>query len=112
MSTTYSITDFSHGMYAYTSDSSTASQVSMRNVYATPSGLSAATGAPPVVKSTHARRRYIHSATGGVSGATSKPLERHYPISIAEVGSPTAPGTIDGVTDWSLKGYRGEQIRG
>jgi hypothetical protein len=111
MATTYSITDFSHGIYAYTNDAAVANQVSMRNVYATPSGLSLATSAVPQILSKHARRRYIHSVTGGVTSGTSHPLERHYPIAIAQVATPTAPGTIDGVTDWVLKGYRGEQDR-
>jgi hypothetical protein len=111
MSTTYAITDFSHGTYAYTNDSGVANNVSMRNVYATVSGLTAGGGGTPNILSKHARRRYIHSPTGGVSGATSQPLERHFPIATSKIATPGTIGTLDGVTDWVVKGYRGEQQR-
>lgn len=105
----YGITDFTHGQYAYTDDAAAARSVSMRNVYVTPSGMALVTGtAPPTIKASHARRRYIHSVNGG---ANNSPVERHYPIAPAQVATPTAPGTIDGITNFVLKGYRGEQRR-
>jgi hypothetical protein len=107
----YAITDFTHGKYAYSNDAQVANIVSMRNVYATPSGMTLATGGAagaPVILAKHARRRYIFSQGGGANGLN---LERHFPIAITQVAAPTAPGTIDGVTNWVLKGYRGEQQR-
>jgi hypothetical protein len=110
MSTTYSITDFSHGIYQYLNDANVECALSMRNVYATPSGLALATTALPAFLSKHARRRYIYSPTGG-NTAPGHSVKRHYPIAISLVATPTAPGTIDGITDFVLKGYRGEQER-
>jgi hypothetical protein len=108
---TYAITDFTHGKYAYTKDDTTVAQVSMRNVYVTPSGLTLATGGglgAPLFSSKHARRRYIFALGAGAGGHS---LERHFPCSINTVATPIAPGTIDGVSTWELKGYRGEQDR-
>jgi hypothetical protein len=104
----YSITDFTHNFYAYTDDGGDLNSVSMRNVYASCSGLSVDTDGDPYFAAKHARRRYIHSPAGGAGG---KPVTRHYPIAIEQVASPTAPGTIDGIADFALKGYRGEQQR-
>jgi hypothetical protein len=104
------ISDFTHGHYAYTNDAGVLNQVSMRNVYAVPSGLSLATGAgagAPTFSAKMARRRYISALGQGAGGTT---VNRHYPIAATQVASPTPPGTIDGCT-FVLKGYRGERDR-
>jgi hypothetical protein len=103
----YGITDFSHGSYVYVSDNTNTYNVSMRNVYVTASGLTLATAFNPPFAAKHARRRYVHSINGGGGGA---PVERHYPISTAQIVTATIP-TVDGITNFTIKGYRGEQIR-
>jgi len=116
MASTYSLTDFSHKNVGYISDKNTTSTpdyvVSIRNVYVPFCGMTVP-GTPPsaVFRSTHARRRYIHSATGGVTSGTSMPLERHFPIDKSVWQTPITLTGIDGVTDWVYKGYRGEQDR-
>ena len=102
----YSITDFSHQSRGYAPDSGGTFNVSLRTVYVGPSQLAAKNAGAKNFSSKHARRRYIFYQNTG----TGNDLRRHYPVSIANATTPTAPGTIDGVP-WVLKGYRGEQDR-
>jgi hypothetical protein len=111
----YAITNFSHTKYGYTSDGGQPKFVSCRTVYTVAlTGLAATPAAGAAeIRVLHARRRYIHSKTG--SQTPVNPVERHFPVVIAKAQNPAVNAalgaTVDGITDFLWKGYRGETDR-
>lgn len=103
------ITDLTRGTYAYDSDDGNTYLISMRNVYATASGLSLSSSGTPLPKNSKPRHVWISADNG--SGHI---LRRKFPASKAKMatyegtgGTATVSG-IDGLT-WNVHGFTGEK---
>lgn len=105
-----SITDLTRGNYQYDSDDGTTYTITMRNVYATASGLTAGSGGARFPRNGSPRHIWIAADNG--SGHI---LRRKVPVSKSAMSTyegSTGPGTvlngIDGL-NWTLHGFTGEK---
>lgn len=109
MANTETITDLSHGTYVYDSDRQGDSLITMRVVYATASGLTAADAtAQNTLKPFRGKPRHFWIFADRGDG---KILRRKLPCSKTVALNGTTLGSIDGVSTWALGGFVGEKVR-